>query len=178
MQRPIAFNKTRYWFATAGFAFAGGLAGIASALSRPHAEINGAHLEAMAEYFLVMPLICISVMTRFLRIRLQTAIPAMCIQLLVVWVANLAGHVIGSRNQYLIDDFFGVTLVFALGSMLVLSLLLAGIRKLWPPNVDPTRCFGCGYSLIGLKDWNCPECGKAFTLEGQGLSAQDLEATS
>lgn len=41
-------------------------------------------------------------------------------------------------------------------------------------RIRTTNCLGCGYSLLGLKTSNCPECGKSFTLYEQGITAEEL----
>ena len=53
-----------------------------------------------------------------------------------------------------------IAVVFAGGPSLLIGGVIAAIAYACTKNKDPLKCFGCGYSLIGLTSGECPECGK------------------
>ncbi len=48
------------------------------------------------------------------------------------------------------------------------------LRTLWPPIAGP-YCPGCGYCLVGVSEYVCPECGREFTLAQLHITADDLQ---
>lgn len=50
-------------------------------------------------------------------------------------------------------------------------------RRLWTDAAAPIACPLCGYSLAGLREARCPECGSQFTLD-QLLASQRAERTA
>jgi hypothetical protein len=87
-------------------------------------------------------------------------------------VASLAGmfaidELLRSRDE----DFLMMAVLF-MGSAAVILVwlptmqrLLRGKSVIGPDNLVSVHCPHCGYSLIGLRNLRCPECGTEFTID-------------
>ncbi|MHC4446426.1 MAG: hypothetical protein ACYSXF_01285 [Planctomycetota bacterium] len=60
-------------------------------------------------------------------------------------------------------------MMLTIPSVLVGGLFVAERRR------KRLTCPACKFSLVGLKEHRCPECGRPFTLEELHASAADLE---
>lgn len=174
-----AFQLKRYVILSILLGSAGLLVGLGSAYARPHANIDGKHVEAIIEFFVIMPTLCLMITLTYLKIPYRQAAFAISGQLALLWLSNFVGRIIMSRliQEQLLDDFFGMTLAFSLGSIGAAVLLLGGIRMIWPLRHASTDCPSCGYSLKGLgMSGACPECGQPFTSASLGVSEAELQA--
>jgi len=172
------FSMGRYLIYSAIFVLLGLLVGGGSAFARPFANVDGTHLEAVVEFFFVMPILCLTSMLLFLRTPYKQAAPALAGQLTLLWLANMAGRFIASLFQEpLLDEFYALLFVFWFGAAVLTALLLGGIRKVWPLRYPSSNCQQCGYSLKGIGvSGSCPECGAPFTVESLGISESELSA--
>lgn len=57
-----------------------------------------------------------------------------------------------------------------------ISILVYVVLRWVYPTVTGAFCPGCGYSLIGLHEKTCPECGRPFTVEELHITEADLQA--
>lgn len=171
------FELGRYLTQLILFTVVGLSIGIASALVRPYANVNGMHLEAMVEFFFLLPSLSVLIMLLSLRFRYKQAVMVMAGKLTLLWLVALLGRlIIGRVMGSMLDDFIGIYLAFWIGSIACTSLLLALIRWIWPLRYAGTDCPNCGYSLKGIgTSGNCPECGQAFTARSLGVSDQSLQ---
>jgi hypothetical protein len=120
---------------------------------------------AGACWFLVLILIW-----RPMRHGRQIAVPT--ITTLAIIVAAIAGSVAIDELLNLRDDemlMFAVVLLGAAAVILVwlptAQRLLRGRPVVGPDDLVRVNCPRCGYSLIGLRDLRCPECGTEFTID-------------
>lgn len=65
-----------------------------------------------------------------------------------------------------------VSVVCSQSMLRTFGQLLAG--RIHVPKERPGRCPACDYNLYGLTEQRCPECGRAFTFEELGVSAEEL----
>jgi hypothetical protein len=86
--------------------------------------------------------------------------------------------------------YYGLPFAFAMGWLLLLATLSeASIvtgwsrwQTLWRLMTCRLRenpalvghCPECGYNLRGLSEQRCPECGRPFTFEELGMTAEEL----
>lgn len=184
MRKGAEFSYKRFGWTSVIMGFVGLFIGTISAFARPYASTDsGAHLEAMIEFFLIMPAISFFIVAWNLKLRMKTALITINIQLGVLWLLNIVGHVVGSNtgawiglsNARLIGDFFGISIAFWFGASILGSLIYLTYSKLSPLHHASTNCPSCGYSLKGLGPaGNCPECGTTFTATSLGVSESEL----
>jgi hypothetical protein len=82
-----------------------------------------------------------------------------------IWHAN--SHY-DERDPLLMSLLFGIVSFFC-GSVTLLLLQMKTEAK-----ESGTYCPACGYCLIGVPTQTCPECGRPFTLDELGVSADAL----
>lgn len=152
------------------------LIGTTSAWARPRMLHGNAHIEAIIDFFVLMPALCLLIFLRNWSLPINRAIYAVSVQLGVLWVAHFVGMASVLKERWF--DMFGVNVAFCLGSIAVLVNLCWVLRLCFPVKLRTTDCLGCGYSLIGLSRNVCPECGRAFTMHELGITEKDLIAQS
>lgn len=77
------------------------------------------------------------------------------------------------------DEEMLIAAVFLLGGAVIILVWLPTTQRLvrgrpvvGPDDLVLVNCPQCGYSLIGLRDLRCPECGTEFTID-ELIRAQD-----
>ena len=90
---------------------------------------------------------------------------------LAIAVATIGGMVLIEVTVRPDEEFLMAT-VFLLGLALAIlawlplfTRLSRGRSVVGPDNLVQVSCPGCDYSLIGLRDLRCPECGLEFTID-------------
>jgi hypothetical protein len=141
-------------------------------------EKDGTHYEAVIEFFVVMPLLSLLLTLLCMRVQYRLALLVLSGQLTVLWLSSFVGRLlVGLYKGSMLDDFFGLYVVFWLGAIAGAALILGLIRLIWPLRYEPTDCRNCGYTLKGIGMAGvCPECGQAFTAESLGASEEQLSA--
>lgn len=87
------------------------------------------------------------------------------------------------RPNWLTPFWIDVGVLVLLALTLLATVLVAmliwrdGFRKGWRRSRGaPPRCPNCGYSMVGLTECRCPECGTTYRLETLWQSAVDYKA--
>lgn len=57
----------------------------------------------------------------------------------------------------------------------ILAYLIWEVGRHWRAWPRGAVCPNCRYSLVGVTERRCPECGREFTLDELGISASDLK---
>jgi hypothetical protein len=90
---------------------------------------------------------------------------------LAIAVATIGGMILVEETVRR-DEEFLMTTVFLLGLALAILAWLPVFMRLsrgrpvvGPDDLVQVNCPGCDYSLIGLRDLRCPECGLEFTID-------------
>ena len=95
----------------------------------------------------------------------------------VIWTVAIGAAVLGlsftvARVLHVQEPEYpvGALLFVGLGGILLVWLPLLVRRLRHRPLTDPennirVNCPQCGYSLVGLRELRCPECGTRFTLD-------------
>jgi hypothetical protein len=142
---------------------------------RPVAERRGVHLEALTS-LAVCVLASLALVVRYHRSTPAAAALGLVEgQIFIIWSCFVLGWRIDTDELFgeflLIWFCWWLAMAITCGSMMAGSMLW---RRWRASRIDPTRCPGCGYSLIGLPSQRCPECGRGFTLDELGVTARDL----
>jgi hypothetical protein len=127
---------------------------------------------AGASWFVVLILIW-----RPMRYGRQIAVPT--ITTLAIIVAAIGGSVAIDELLNRRDEEMLILAVLLLGGAVIILVwlptaqrLLRGRPVVGPDDLVLVSCPGCGYSLIGLRNLRCPECGTEFTID-ELIRAQD-----
>jgi hypothetical protein len=153
--------------------------GSAAHFLRPVAERWGIRLEALASLA-----VCVLASLALVASHLRSTPAAAALglvegQIFIIWSCFVLGWRIDTDELF--EQFLQIwfcwwlAMAIACGGIMIGSMLW---RRWRASHVDPPRCPGCGYSLIGLPSLRCPECGRAFTLEELGVAARDLTITT
>jgi hypothetical protein len=157
----------------------GTTSGVASALVRPMADLNGFHVEAVAVTVLLSAYTFVAVLDKR-RVRAPIAWPLMHAELFLVWgsftfawciTTGLSQHIL---TGYWWDDLLGMSLGCWLANAAGAAIILGLMHWYRRPMPMGPYCPQCGYCLIGLSERRCPECGRTFTVEELGIRARDL----
>jgi hypothetical protein len=91
---------------------------------------------------------------------------------LAVGIVVLGGGAAVDELLNLRDGEFLIAAIVAVGAAAVVIIWLPSVHRLvrgrpvvGPDNLVRVTCPRCGYSLIGLRDLRCPECGTEFTID-------------
>jgi hypothetical protein len=169
------YKASRHRLRTALFVLAGFSIGFVSASLRPYAVIGAIHIEAMIEFFFVIPLLCLFILISFLRTPIGQALPAMAGQYTAFYFMNMVGRFFGAPKGSMADEFIGMAVIYWVCTVVITSLVLWAVEWIWPLKVASIDCPACGYSLKGIGlSGACPECGRPFTVEALGVSADEL----
>lgn len=90
--------------------------------------------------------------------------------------------VFGRPSDELSMAVFGVSIAFGTASASLGWLVIRDrwLRRVIRDQLKGARCYGCGYSLLGLPIAGdgiiCPECGQRFDLREADLTPEDLLA--
>ena len=116
-------------------------------------------------------------MWRPMRYGRQIAVPT--ITTLAIIVAAIAGSAAIDELLNRRDEEMLILAVVLLGTAIVILVwlptaqrLLRGRPVVGPDDLVLVSCPRCGYSLIGLRNLRCPECGTEFTID-ELIRAQD-----
>lgn len=112
------------------------------------------------------------------KIRLRTAVATLCGALVIVAVMACVGYALDGYDTPTL--IVGLTLISG-SCLLLLWVPPMAFGRLGKPITDAednvrVLCPTCGYSLIGLRECRCPECGQEFTLD-EIIRRQDYGAT-
>lgn len=128
--------------------------------------------------FFAMPVLNLLMIYRGLYVPILKGLAINYFGIIISWIALITIYTkIFSQDSYY--QSYDPWLVFGLTlAALIIHLPIAAILISWTMldegRIRTTNCLGCGYSLIGLSEKKCPECGKPYTLHEQGVSENDL----
>ena len=173
---PTAIDGDQTGFESLVIGIASFILGIVAHGLRPMMFWRGVHLEMLAS------LAAATVVTGALAFRYRQARPARpavlayTTHVIVLWSTFVLGWRItaapGEDFEAFARDWLPKGVVVAICGVLLLLMLKALSRSL---TFGPTRCPSCGYSLVGLPDQRCPECGRPFTLDELGVGEHELK---
>lgn len=84
-----------------------------------------------------------------------------------------------TNGQFILpDDAIAVALVLSVFGLPCLWGCAGILDALLPIRIRSVHCPGCGYSLMGLPQQRCPECGRPFTFHELGVTAGDLQPSA
>lgn len=144
--------------------------GIAFALALPALRMaagNAFAKRALGNFYVIniaLPLLVVALAAWYPRMRaaLLGALTLSLAFLLTAFTPNPQWNV-GWLSNYLVS--LSPIVIVACLAYPVLGAVTVGVvrwfRRVGPPP-DPTLCRACGYSLIGLPEPRCPECGSPF----------------
>ncbi len=127
------------------------------------------HYEALIGLLLKI-IVCLLVLGMHLRYQpRKTALLSLQISYFGFWWSCMVGWTF--VNKLIFDD-----LLFVMGLCWFISALIGGIvvfvMLLHPNKAQGPVCAHCDYSLIGLTEPRCPECGTGFDMEEMELSPE------